>query len=835
LFCGILFSSEVHAQFRLVGGGQVVTQVNFNNPSGPLTSQFFVLESTTGSAITFNTTASTSAGGNWLTVKVYPSETTTGTTGNSVEFKVNPNISPGHYGASVLFQQQGNPTVQLSIPVSLIVGTGTGGGTTIPGFTANPSSINLTYVPGSASPTQSVTLSSNNGTVFSYNAQLTSGTNFVSITSGNTGSAAFNNIVLTFFPSGLLAQTVPYTGNLQFTIAGQAGAINIPIALTVIGSGGGTSAYAITPTTIHLNSSQTSQLVIITPSNASLPYFYSTSAITLTSPQWLSASPSSSPGQVAGQQSFSVLANATGLTQGVVYTGIIRVFVNAQFQDIVVTFIPGTTGGGGGSTPVIGTISLLGGVVASPYSQTLNATGGQQPYTWTQSGLPEGLSLDPATGVITGFPARADTFVTSISVRDGANRSSTSSFTIVIQRASGQTPKLSFVPLKPCRLMETRAAYNFEGRTGSFGPPFLAANETRTLALPASNVCQIPAASAFVLNVTVIPRGPLDFVTVFPGDESLPEFRTVSSFDGQIIANATIVRAASGGVIKIFTSGDTDVVVDISGYFTPASAAANLAYYPVTPCRAVETRMEYRVPAGPFGPPTINTNETRRFRLSESPACSLPSGVSAYSATITVVPQGPLAYLTAWPAGTPQPNVSTMNSFQGRVLANNVIIPAGTDGAIDVFAYDRTDLLVDITGYFAPDDGVAGVYYVPIVQCRIANTSSSSYAATFGGPMFGDETTRTMQMASSPRCQSIPSTAKGYMLNLTAMPANSPLPFITVYPTGQHRPDASILNAFEGQTVSNAAIIPAGTNGAIDVFTFRKTHALLEVSGYFSR
>ncbi|MBL8221730.1 MAG: hypothetical protein JNL62_21015, partial [Bryobacterales bacterium] len=119
----LMMAAPALGQFRLVGGGQVVSQVSFNNPSGPLTSQFFVLESISGTPITFNATASTSSGGNWLSVKVYPSETTAGTTGNSVEIKVDPNIVAGNYSGSVLFQQQGNPTVQLSIPVTFVLGT----------------------------------------------------------------------------------------------------------------------------------------------------------------------------------------------------------------------------------------------------------------------------------------------------------------------------------------------------------------------------------------------------------------------------------------------------------------------------------------------------------------------------------------------------------------------------------------------------------------------------------------------------------------------------------------------------------------------------------------
>jgi len=53
----------------------------------------------------------------------------------------------------------------------------------------------------------------------------------------------------------------------------------------------------------------------------------------------------------------------------------------------------------------------------------------------------------------------------------------------------------------------------------------------------------------------------------------------------------------------------------------------------------------------------------------------------AYSLNVTVVPSGPLGYLTLWPSGETQPLVSTLNS-DGRVKADAAIVPAGTNGGI---------------------------------------------------------------------------------------------------------------------------------------------------------
>jgi hypothetical protein len=56
----------------------------------------------------------------------------------------------------------------------------------------------------------------------------------------------------------------------------------------------------------------------------------------------------------------------------------------------------------------ITTNSLPDAVVGTLYSFTLTATGGTQPYVWSASGLPAGLSIDSRTGTITGIPVLAE-------------------------------------------------------------------------------------------------------------------------------------------------------------------------------------------------------------------------------------------------------------------------------------------------------------------------------------------------------------------------------------------------------------------------------------------
>jgi hypothetical protein len=67
----------------------------------------------------------------------------------------------------------------------------------------------------------------------------------------------------------------------------------------------------------------------------------------------------------------------------------------------------------------------------------------------------------------------------------------------------------------------------------------------------------------------------------------------------------------------------------------------------------------------------------------------------------TVVPTGPLDYLTLWPDGQPQPLASTLNAWDGTVTSNLAIVPT-TNGSIDAYAAGLTQLILDISSYFAP-------------------------------------------------------------------------------------------------------------------------------------
>src|ERR1035438_223660 len=235
--------------------------------------------------------------------------------------------------------------------------------------------------------------------------------------------------------------------------------------------------------------------------------------------------------------------------------------------------------------------------------------------------------------------------------------------------------------------------------------------------------------------------------------------------DGRIKSNAPIVPAGTGGSISVFPSNATDMVLDINGYFVPATDPTALAFYPVTPCRIADTRNA----AGPLGGPSFGAGQSRTFPILTS-ACNLPVTAQAYSLNFAVVPSGPLGYLTAWPTGQTMPLAASLNALTGTVVANAAIVSAGTSGQIDVFASNPTDLVIDINGYFAPM-GTGGLSLYGVTPCRVVDTRQPP-----GSPPI---TSLDVNIAAS-AC-GIPSTAQADVLSVTVVPPG-PLGYLTLWP-----------------------------------------------------
>jgi hypothetical protein len=117
------------------------------------------------------------------------------------------------------------------------------------------------------------------------------------------------------------------------------------------------------------------------------------------------------------------------------------------------------------ANPVVITTGDLSGNVLVAFSQTLAATGGTPPYTWsvTSGTLPGGLQLDSATGVISGNPSPGGTSQVTFTATD--TRGLTGSKTITITIIAPPAPAVSLslgTTTQPAVSLSTSAPYPLE-------------------------------------------------------------------------------------------------------------------------------------------------------------------------------------------------------------------------------------------------------------------------------------------------------------------------------------------------------------------------------------
>ena len=378
---------------------------------------------------------------------------------------------------------------------------------------------------------------------------------------------------------------------------------------------------------------------------------------------------------------------------------------------------------------------------------------------------------------------------------------------------------LQFVPVTPCRLVDTR------NPNGQFGGPPIQGGTSRSFPIPQQTPCDIPSiAAAYSLNVTVVPHSTLGYLTIWPTGEAQPYVSTMNSSDGRIKANAAIVPAGYGGAVSVYVTDTTNVILDIDGYFAPA-ASDTYQFYTLTPCRVVDTRQGSNQPQG-LGPPSLPAQQARDFPILTSPCLqNLPQQPQAYSFNVTVVPNPagqPLGYLTVWPSNEQQPYVSTLNNPTATVVANAAIVPAAPDGDIDAYAYNSTDLILDINGYFAAPGGTNALSLYPVAPCRVLDTRQNN-----GQPFSGTLVVNVVGSVCAPS-----SSAQAYVFNATVVPPGS-MPYLTLWPDGTGQPMVSTLNAYDGVITSNMAIVLT-TNGSIDAYAYALTQLILDISGYFA-
>ena len=273
---------------------------------------------------------------------------------------------------------------------------------------------------------------------------------------------------------------------------------------------------------------------------------------------------------------------------------------------------------------------------------------------------------------------------------------------------------------------------------------------------------------------------------------------TVNYRTNRPIGAPTIVALGTGDDVCVFSSGASDLVVDLQGAFT--DAADGLTFQPLaTPERLVDTREAQRPGTAP-----------REIEV------SVPAGAAAVAVNLTAVGASGNGFLSAYPCGA-RTETANLNFRTGGAWAASAIVQVSAADTICVRASVSTDMIVDITGTFATGQGLR---FVPVAPTRAIDTRD----ATGGwGPIQGSGQTFDVRV-TPPSAQAV----TGTVTIVNSLDRT----FVTAEPcTGSST--TSSANAASGSVIANSVTVGVTDAGRLCLTASAAGQTLFDTTGWW--
>ncbi len=466
----------------------------------------------------------------------------------------------------------------------------------------------------------------------------------------------------------------------------------------------------------------------------------------------------------------------------------------------------------GGTATVTG-VSPNSGTTAGGTSVFITGSG----YCNTVSAVHFGTSPAQSINVL------ADTLIQAVTPAHAAglvdvtvtNAAGTSAITTADQYTYNNPTPTVYTALAPQRILDTRT------NSGTLGPGGSVNLSIGGIYVPAN-------ATSVVLNVTSVDGSTAGFFTLYPTGGTTPNASNLNWTAGETVPNLVSVGLSPGGDVTIFNGlGSADAVVDLEGYFAPASGGSTSGQFvPVVPARITDTRTgSGQANAGS----TLAAGTTLNVQVAGKGGVPI-TGFSAVVLNVTAVDQTANGFFTVFPKGNSVPTASNLNWTPGQTVPNRVIVPLNPGiGQVSIFnGLGSADAIVDVNGYFTDSTGV-GASFVSLFPSRIVDTRNGT--GGFSSPL-GAAASMSVTVAGH---GGVPATlVKAVIINVTVANPTTASDLV-IWPHGATMPTASDLNFVGGQTVPNLVVVKLSALGAIDIFNaFGTTNVIVDVVGYYT-
>lgn len=307
------------------------------------------------------------------------------------------------------------------------------------------------------------------------------------------------------------------------------------------------------------------------------------------------------------------------------------------------------------------------------------------------------------------------------------------------------------------------------------------------------------------------------------------------------VAWITITGGANGtgnGTVNFTVAPNQGVLrtgqLTIAGQSFYVTQSGKLVYFPLPyPVRLHDSRPGFPDCSGPDGP--IQGGTSRRLFGKNVPCngLTIPFTALALTGNITTVQSGG-GYLTLYPGDAQQPVVANSNYLPNEVV-NNVFTVGidADDGEFKIFATSTTDVVVDVTGYYAPV-GVSGLYFHPLPKPVRLLETRAGFTGCFApeAPLPGGEDT-SQQARVTCDGVTIPDSAQAIVGNATTVgPAG--LGYLTLFPASASRPLVATSNYGANEVINGPFTVGLSPAGEFNIFTSATTDLVVDVLGYYS-
>jgi alpha-tubulin suppressor-like RCC1 family protein len=233
-----------------------------------------------------------------------------------------------------------------------------------------------------------------------------------------------------------------------------------------------------------------------------------------------------------------------------------------------------------------------------------------------------------------------------------------------------------------------------------------------------------------------------------------------------------------------------------------AEAAVGSTYTALSPTRVLDSRSGH----GPIRAGGTITVDLARL---------VPTSATAVVFNLTGTEPTADTYVTVSPHGQARPVVSNLNLRPGETRANLVTVAVGADRVLDLYNNaGSTHVIVDLAGYYGSGTGSR---FLPVRPNRVL-----------------DKRVTASGTARLDLSWAVPQSATAVVLNVTAARATADT-FVTAWPAGTSRPNASTVNAPAGGTNPGLTTVVVGAGRLVDLYNNAgNVDLLVDLQGFYT-